>query len=112
MKQDSLGFGDAGKRTRKREFLDEMERVVPWSALVELVAPYAPEGRRGRPPFSVETAEIARLCGGRFTLRELERVDVLAANPKFAELGIPEIVEPDLLDGPAAGGEGDVQEER
>ena len=45
------------------------------------------------PPFSVETAEIARLCGGRFSLRELERVDVLTASPKFAELGIPALHE-------------------
>ena len=32
-----------------------MERVVPWAALVALVAPYYPEGRTGRPPFSLET---------------------------------------------------------
>jgi thiopurine S-methyltransferase len=45
------------------------------------------------PPFSVETAEIVRLCGGRFSLRELERVDVLTTSPKFAELGIPALHE-------------------
>jgi IS5 family transposase len=55
MKQASLDFGNSTKRKRKREFRAEMERVVPWAALVELVAPLAPEGRRGRPPFSVET---------------------------------------------------------
>ena len=32
-----------------------MERVVPWAALVELITPYAPEGKRGRSPFAVET---------------------------------------------------------
>ena len=31
MKQTSLGLGNSTKRTRKREFLAEMERVVPWS---------------------------------------------------------------------------------
>ena len=55
MKQASLGLGTSTKRTRKAAFLAEMERVVPWGALVELVTPYSPEGRRGRPPFSVET---------------------------------------------------------
>ncbi len=55
MKQADLGLNLASKRTRKREFLDEMNRVVPWSDLVALVAPFAPEGRRGRPPFAVET---------------------------------------------------------
>ncbi|CAP64117.1 transposase fragment, IS5 [Cupriavidus taiwanensis] len=42
------------KRNRKREFLDEMNRVVPWADLVMLIAPYAREGKRGRPPFAVE----------------------------------------------------------
>ena len=55
MKQADLGLNLTTKRTRKREFLAEMERVVPWAALVALITPYAPEGRRGRPPFPVET---------------------------------------------------------
>lgn len=32
-----------------------MDQVVPWAALVELIAPYYPEGRTGRPPFSLQT---------------------------------------------------------
>lgn len=43
------------KRTRKREFLDEMERVVPWGDLIDLIQPHAPSGKTGRPPFAVET---------------------------------------------------------
>ena len=31
MKQADLGLNLTMKRTRKREFLDEMNRVVPWS---------------------------------------------------------------------------------
>jgi transposase, IS5 family len=55
MKQADLGLNLTSKRTRKREFLDEMNRVVPWADLVALVAPFAPDGKRGRPPFGVET---------------------------------------------------------
>jgi len=54
MKQTSLGLGQSNKRTRRRVFLEEMDRVVPWSELVALISPYMPEGRRGRPPFAVE----------------------------------------------------------
>lgn len=32
-----------------------MERVMPWAALVGLITPHAPEGKRGRTPFAVET---------------------------------------------------------
>ncbi|AUT49917.1 IS5 family transposase [Achromobacter sp. AONIH1] len=54
MKQTSLGLGQSNKRTRRRAFLEEMDAVVPWSELVELISPFMPEGRRGRPPFAVE----------------------------------------------------------
>ena len=54
MKQTDLGLNLSTKRTRKREFLGEMNRVVPWADLVMLITPYAPEGQRGRPPFAVE----------------------------------------------------------
>ena len=56
MKQSSLGLSNTVKRTRKREFLDAMELVVPWTELVSLIEPYAPEaGRRGQQPFAVQT---------------------------------------------------------
>ena len=55
MKQVALGLNLNMKKTRKREFLEQMERVVPWAALVALIAPYYPEGRTGRPPFALET---------------------------------------------------------
>lgn len=57
MKQISLaatGFELATKRTRKRAFLDEMDRVIPWSQLLALIAPHAPAGKTGRPPFALE----------------------------------------------------------
>lgn len=42
------------KRTRKREFLEQMQQVVRWEDWVALIATYAPDGRRGQPPFPVE----------------------------------------------------------
>ena len=55
MKQVSLGLNLSTKKTRKREFLDEMERVVPWKALVQIVEPFWPRSKTGRPPFAIET---------------------------------------------------------
>src|SRR6218665_1241287 len=57
MKQLSLasGFELMGKRTRKRAFLEEMDRVVPWFELVGLIEPhYAGKASTGRPPFRCE----------------------------------------------------------
>jgi IS5 family transposase len=58
MKQITLaatGFELVTERTRKREFLDEMNLVVPWSELVGLIQPHAPAGKTGRAPFAVLT---------------------------------------------------------
>ena len=40
MEQTALGLNLSVKKTRKREFLEQMNQVVPWTALVELIAPY------------------------------------------------------------------------
>ena len=37
----NLGLDLGTKRTRKREFLGETDRVVSWDALVGLIAPFA-----------------------------------------------------------------------
>jgi transposase, IS5 family len=55
MKQLGLGLNLSTKRTRKREFLDEMNRVVPWAALVAVTEPHSPRAKTGRPPFAIET---------------------------------------------------------
>jgi transposase, IS5 family len=57
MKQLTLattGFERYGKTTRRAAFLAEMERVVPWSALCELIEPVYPKPGNGRPPIGVE----------------------------------------------------------
>jgi len=85
MKQTDLGLSLSTKRTRKREFLDEMNRVVPWAALVELVAPYAPEGKRGRPPFAVETMLRIHFMQQWFTLSDPAMEEALHDVPLFRE---------------------------
>ena len=55
MTQLGLGLDLSTKRTRKREFLDEMRRVVPWSRLIALIEPHYPKGKTGRPPFPIAT---------------------------------------------------------
>ena len=56
MNQISLsqtGFELSAKRTRKRIFLDEMQRIIPWDILVGMIAKHAPSGANGRPPHPV-----------------------------------------------------------
>jgi len=52
----SLSFDSKKKPTRREKFLAEMDRVVPWAALLALIEPHDPTaGRRGRPPMAAST---------------------------------------------------------
>jgi IS5 family transposase len=50
----ATGFERYAKKTRRAEFLEEMELVVPWAELVALVEPYYPKAGNGRRPVGVE----------------------------------------------------------
>jgi transposase, IS5 family len=57
MKQLTLAtavFERYAKTTRRAVSLAEMERVVPWSALCQLIEPFYPKPGNGRPPVGVE----------------------------------------------------------
>ena len=58
MKQRTLamahGFERYSKKTRRAEFLEEMEQVVPWKKLCTLIEPHYPKAGNGRPPVGVE----------------------------------------------------------
>ena len=58
MKQISLfvtGFcGKAGKVTKREKFLGEMDQVIPWSRLIEVIKPNYPETGNGRPPMGLQ----------------------------------------------------------
>jgi IS5 family transposase len=90
MKQMSLGesgFERNTKRTRKREFLDEMNLVVPWGELVSLIAPHAPEpgAKGGRPPFAVETMLRIHFLQQWFNLSDPAMEEALYDTPMFRE---------------------------
>jgi thiopurine S-methyltransferase len=77
----------------REAYFSTLAALLPRGAGGLLISFEYPQEMKGGPPFSVETAEIAGLCSGRFSLRELERVDILTESPKFAELGIPALHE-------------------
>jgi IS5 family transposase len=85
MRQTSLPLGTSTKRTRRREFLEEMDRVVPWAELVALIAPYLPEGKRGRPPFPVEALLRIHFMQQWFTLSDPAMEEALHDMPLFRD---------------------------
>lgn len=57
MQQKSLtdGFEKYRKKTRKEQFLEEMETIIPWKGLVEAIEPFYPKPQgAGRRPVGIE----------------------------------------------------------
>ena len=42
------------KKTKREEFLEIMEDIIPWEEWVGIIAPYYPQWKRGRPPMGIE----------------------------------------------------------
>ena len=42
------------KKTKREEFLEIMDEIIPWDEWVNVIAPYYPKGKRGRPPMGIE----------------------------------------------------------
>jgi transposase, IS5 family len=50
----ATGFERYAKKTRRAEFLEQMELVVPWNELVALIEPHYPKAGNGRRPVGLE----------------------------------------------------------
>jgi IS5 family transposase len=49
-----LAWKNKGKKTRREQFLSEMNQIIPWTGLIELIEPYYPKAGRGRQPLGLE----------------------------------------------------------
>jgi IS5 family transposase len=73
MKQISFADAEyAGKRkkTRREVFLDEMEQVVPWKALLKVIEPFYPVAGNGRRPYPLATMLRVHLMQNWFALSD------------------------------------------
>lgn len=57
MKQQTFSdieYSNRRRKTKREEFLDSMDEMIPWDYWVSIIKPYYPSGKRGRPPKSIE----------------------------------------------------------
>ena len=57
MKQQTLSdteYSCRKKKTKREEFLEIMDKIIPWEEWVSIIRPYYPTGKRGRPPVELE----------------------------------------------------------
>jgi IS5 family transposase len=95
---NQISFSDAeyagkSKKTRREVFLEEMELVVPWKALLELVEPHYPTAGRGRRPYPLESILRVHLMQNWFTYSDPAMEEALyeiASLRGFARLSLTE----------------------
>jgi len=63
------GFERYEKKTRRAQFLDEMEQVVPWSNLCALIEAHYPKAGNGRPPVGWSACCASTFCNSGSTCR-------------------------------------------
>ena len=49
-----LEYSKRKRITKREEFLDIMDEIIPWDEWVKFVKPYYPSGKRGRPTKGIE----------------------------------------------------------
>ena len=58
MKQETftdMEYNCRKKKTKREEFLEIMDEIIPWEEWVGIIAPYYPQRKRGRPPMGIDT---------------------------------------------------------
>lgn len=92
------GFEKYAKKTRRGQFLSEMDRIIPWSELCTLIAPVYPVAGNGRPPRDLEMMLRIYLLQQWFNLSDPAAEDMLydsAAMQGFVGLDLGESPAPD-----------------
>ena len=65
------------KKTSREEFLDTMDRMIPWDHWIDLIKPYYPSGKRGRPTRGIETMLRMYLMQNWFNLSDAGLEDAI-----------------------------------
>jgi IS5 family transposase len=89
---------DAKKRTRRERFLDEMERVVPWSRWIALIEPHYPKAGLGRRPMPLERMLRIHLLQQWFNLSDPAMEEMLIDSQsmrRFAGINLMDDAVPD-----------------
>ncbi len=57
MKQQTFSdfeYSNRKRKTKREEFLEIMDEIIPWDEWVGIIMPFYPSGKRGRPPKGIE----------------------------------------------------------
>lgn len=102
MRQQTLaaqtGFEKYGRKSKREQFLDEMEQIVPWAEFQALVEPHYPKGENGRPPVGLSIMLRVYFLQQWFNLSDPGAEEVLYESPvlrRFAGIDLGRAPAPD-----------------
>jgi len=80
MNQQTLSdieYSNRRKKTRREEFLESMDQIIPWDHWVGMIRKYYPSGKRGRPTRGIETMLRMYLMQNWFNLSDVGIEDAI-----------------------------------
>ena len=72
-------------RTKKREFLGEIDRIVPWEEWIKLIKPYYYKGERGNKPYDLERMLRIYLVQNLYNLSDMATVAEVIDSRAFSD---------------------------
>jgi IS5 family transposase len=94
----AMAWEAKGKVTRRERFLAEMDGVIPWSRLLELIEPYYPRAAQGRQPLGLEKMLRIYFLQQWFNLSDPQAEDAIYDSEsmrRFAQVELGDDVVPD-----------------
>jgi IS5 family transposase len=94
----SMAWSTKGKVTRRERFLAEMDGVIPWARLLELIEPHYPKAGQGRQPLGLEKMLRIYFLQQWFNLSDPQAEDAIYDSEsmrRFAKVELGEDVVPD-----------------
>ena len=102
MRQQTLaaqsGFEKYGRKSKREQFLEEMEQSIPWAELQALIEPHYPKGENGRPPVGLSIMLRVYFCQQWFNLSDPGAEEALYESPalrRFAGVDLGRAPAPD-----------------
>ena len=78
---NQASFAKYGRKSKREQFLDEMNQVVPWARLLALVEPHYPKAGNGRRPVGLEVMLRSYFVQQWFNLSDPGLEDALYDSP-------------------------------
>ena len=72
-------------RTKKRAFLGEIERIVPWEKWISIIKPYYYKGERGNKPYDLERMLRIYLVQNLYNLSDMATVAEVIDSRAFSD---------------------------